>query len=271
MKILIVGKNSFIAKYFINFIQFEKYCITAISHNDVYNFNFFNDFTHIINFSYDNNLILNSDNIKNSVDYHICNKINSFNTNYIFISSRKVYDLNFQFLANENTIRAVHDMYSNNKIIIEDYLFKIKHCKVLILRPSNIIGFEYYKERYRFASFLINNLIMNGNIQLNCSPDTKKDIIPINNFCIILNDLIKNDVTGVYNIGSGSSFSLTEICLAIIKGYGSGSLISYNNSIIDEFELDSTKLYKLIGFNPTNDVSPLDYLYEIGKFYKSNV
>ena len=142
---------------------------------------------------------------------------------------------------------------------------------LLILRPSNIIGYETDKLRKRLNAYLISQLISNGHIEINCSPLTKKDIIPVPTFSYILYKLIEFNASGVFNVGCGNSYSLSDICNSLFSGYGHGSLASYSDQIIDEFELDCQKLFNKICDYHTDKLHPLEYIYHIGKTLRIHV
>ena len=135
--------------------------------------------------------------------------VNHKNTNFIFLSSRKIYKPKAN-IYEKSKIRCLNN-YEKNKYITEKKIKKIKGNKSIILRISNIIGFIKYNPRkihHTYLDYLINKtkkreLILNQSVF--------KDFLDINTFSKIINLIIKNKVFGTYNISIGKKIYLTEL------------------------------------------------------------
>ena len=86
--------------------------------------------------------------------------------------------------------------------------------------------------------------------------------MPIENHSRILCSLIDNNVSGIFNVGSGAKITLGDFCNAFIEGYGSGTVVD-EDIIDDQFMLDISKIKKYICFEISKN-SVLNYAYNIG-------
>ena len=92
MRLLIIGKNSFIASSI--FLKLKnKIYIKKIKYSEFIKKSkkFLSKFKYILNCSLHKNYVLNKYKKKYDLDYYILRKIKNLNINYIFLSSRKVY------------------------------------------------------------------------------------------------------------------------------------------------------------------------------------
>jgi nucleoside-diphosphate-sugar epimerase len=138
--------------------------------------------------------------------------------------------------------------------MIENNCSKINNIKpkILILRLSNIIGYEINRIRNSLMSKIILGININS-IQLDNSYNQKKDLMPVELFCRVLFNLIKKRVYGIFNVGTGISISLLEL-----------SKIMLNSTKFSNIEIKIDKKLK---------TSDNDYSYNISKLkniYKFN-
>lgn len=129
IKILVIGKNSFIAKKYLQYSNLKKK-ITIISRKEIKNIDF-KKFTHLINFSYDPKIKNKNYYKTNLIDKKICSLIDNENLIYIYPSSRAVLKIN-----------KSRQYYGKNKLIIENVIKKFRKKKYLILRISNALDFN---------------------------------------------------------------------------------------------------------------------------------
>ncbi len=211
-KVLIIGKNSFVAKnisnnlkkYFyikkLNYINFLK-----LNEKDLKRYDY------LINCSLSKKYVNQKYLLANDFDLKIAKKIVNTSVKMIFLSSRKVY----QSKANitEKSILKPMCFYSKNKLISEHKIKKILHKKILILRISNLIGNinlnkKYRKIHYTFIDrFFINikkKIIFNNK-------EIYKDFISIDKFSEILIKLIKINANGIFNVSIGKKIYLKEL------------------------------------------------------------
>lgn len=248
IKILVIGKKSLLSNCFKS-----KTSIKDVTYQSYKNINKikFNKYTHIINFSIDPKIYKNDYNFINKIDLKICKKIKKLNCIYIFPSTRLVYS------------RSKSNIYGINKKKIETDILKIKK-KTLILRISNILTYDV-SLRNLFISNLLRSLKKDSFVKLDISKSTYKDFIISDLFVKILDELIKKNIVGKFNLSSNIPIKVSEIVNQIIKGYGVGTIImsekiKKNNSFI----LKNNKLKKIVRFK-TSKKEILQYCFKLGK------
>ena len=248
IKILVIGKKSLLSNCFKS-----KTSIKDVTYQSYKNINKikFNKYTHIINFSIDPKIYKNDYNFINKIDLKICKKIKKLNCIYIFPSTRLVYS------------RSKSNIYGINKKKIETDILKIKK-KTLILRISNILTYDV-SLRNLFISNLLRSLKKDSFVKLDISKSTYKDFIISDLFVKILDELIKKNIVGKFNLSSNIPIKVSEIENQIIKGYGVGTIImsekiKKNNSFI----LKNNKLKKIVRFK-TSKKEILQYCFKLGK------
>jgi len=211
MRILIVGKKSRIALFLKKFLT-EKFHITSISYSNIIKtkLNYFNKFDCIINCTSNKKYINKKYNIKNDHDYQIVKKIVNLNILYIFLSSRKIYKSKKNCKETDSPKPISH--YSINKLITEKKLTDLIKKKLLILRISNVIGYNNIisdkKLHNTFIDIFFQNIkrgfiIKNNNLY--------KDFISAKKLCNIIGKLIKIKATGIFNISTGKKIYLNDI------------------------------------------------------------
>ena len=262
MTILIIGKNSFIAKTFINECYKQNICFITCSHSTVPED--LSKFTSVINFSI-NPLFFNT-NYSTEIDQDalIAEKVSkNEHIKYILLSSRTVYKNNKDLIpmneSNELDYNSTR-IYAINKIKSELAVSKIiSPINLLIIRASNVFGVEI--GRHTFMGIAQQKLTKELEILLDVSKETIRDFIPVDYLAKVVLKLIILDAKGIYNVGTGLKTNLDEICQAIIKGYGKGVLTELPNVVIkDAFQLNINKQV-----NITNDrLSKTDLLTYAG-------
>lgn len=253
IRILIIGKNSFIAKNYIKYSKLKKK-ITQISHTEIKNINF-KKFTHLINFSYDAKIKSQCYYKTNLIDKKICSLIDNDKLVYIYPSSRAVFKIDKK-----------RKHYGRNKLAIEKVIKKFRKKRYLILRISNALEFNL-KGSNLFISKLLNSLKDLNLIKLDLHKKTYKDFIPLYFFTKCLDALIKLDKTGTFNLSSGKRVNVNQMCRAIIKGFGNGKIIFLKKTYKDSFVLNNYKLKKTINLSIKRS-EILNYCNLLGKKLK---
>ena len=247
IKILIVGQNSFVAKYFIKACVENEIDHYACSHSNIPKI--LSEFNWVVNFTINPNFFTQKHTISIDQDALIAKNVSAYkNLKYVMISSRLVYGYdNILIPASEkHELQHVNNViYGSNKILSEKFCRSlIKPQNLLITRGSNMFGYEI--KRKSFIGIALNRLLSKSEILLDISEKTVRDFIPVNDFASYLIQLISKNCTGTYNIGSGKGVTLEDLCNSIIKGYGKGVLNTTSNAPIkDQFILDSQKLFKI--------------------------
>jgi len=255
IKILIIGKNSFLAKNYYKYSVLKKK-ITLIRNTEINEIDY-KKYSHLINFSYDKRIKYQNYNETNLIDEKICNLINNKKLIYIYPSSRAVFKINKE-----------RKFYGKNKKIIENKIKISRNKKYLILRISNVLGF-YLKGSNLFISKLLNSLKKFNIIKLDLNKKVYKDFITIYYFSKCLDALILKNATGEYNLSSGIKINVYELCKSIIKGFGKGKIIYLSKLYTDSFVLNNSKLKKNTRLSLSKK-EILEYGYLLGKELKKN-
>jgi nucleoside-diphosphate-sugar epimerase len=242
-QVLIIGKKSFVGSAIYNFIK-NKIKVKLISYDDIKNIKI-NKYTHIINASINKKYFLNKYNKFNDLDLKIAKKIMYTDIKYIFLSTRKVYKKKFNIFEYDNLDPRCN--YSKNKLKTEKELLKMLGSNVLILRISNILGLKKDKKNKR----IVHSLFLDNFFRYQIS-DSKffflnefKDFITINQFNRVLYLLIKNNLTGIFNVSLGKRIYLSEI-IKWLKKLNTNIFIKKKLNIKNSFTLSNRKLLSKI-------------------------
>lgn len=244
MNILIIGKNSFLGTALLN--SPYNFGWTFKTYLDVIrNPSLLLEFDIILNFAFDPNAYTNKLDAEKSLDTLIANIIvKRSHIHYIMISSRQVYGQN-AYLT-EGLEPAPVSIYGINKLNVENRVLEVLGAsRVTILRCSNIFGFEL--KRRTFFGRMLTSLYKHNLINFDVSLSTKKDIIPVMNFCSFLSKIFVLQPTGIYNLGSGISLRCGTISEDLISGFGQGKLQCFSPLIKDQFFMDIEKITSVIG------------------------
>ena len=177
------------------------------------------------------------------------------NCKVIYVSTSHVYGLSKKLPINETTKTSPISIYGGSKlageILCESY-HKQFNMDISILRIFSAYGPES-DDHYVLSNIVTqlenSNIIKLGNI------NSKRDFIfisdVINAFKIILNNI---NGFNIYNVGTGKSYSIKEICKKFEKLYGKKIIIKNNLKRNGKFDAknivcDATKLKKL-GWKP---------------------
>ena len=247
-KILIFGKNSFIGSNLYTFLKNKHFVkIKSFNSNSLLNLN---KFDYIINCSINKKYINNTYSENNDFDFKIIKNLDE-NTNFIFLSSRKIYKPKANIFE-KSKIKCLNN-YEKNKFITEKKILKIKGDKSIILRISNIIGYKRYNPRKIHSTYLdfFVSKIKKG--ELISNQNEFKDFLDINTFSKIIDLIIKKKVFGIYNISIGKKVYLKVLnnwLLNSIKSKKKLKIIKLKNDHKKEsFYLNNSKIKKKININ----------------------
>ena len=211
MKILIIGKNSFISLALNKYLK-KKIKISNKNYYDLKNKNatYFNKFNYLINCTSSQSYIKKKYKSKNDHDYQIAKKIIHANVIQIFLSSRKVYSPGANI--KENGLIKPSCNYSKNKLISEKKLTSILDNRVLILRTSNLIGFNNIVSKRKLHKTFIDIFFKNAkNGLLFQNHNIYKDFLSTKKFSEVVEKLIKKNASGIFNVSIGKKVYLNNI------------------------------------------------------------
>jgi len=168
----------------------------------------------------------------------------------LMLSTRKVYRDDVQWGAREDDpVQTDGVGYGPNKARTEAWIRDALGAKALIVRLSNVFGFEYTSGaggRTSFFGQMLHRLRHEGEILFDMSPATRRDFIAAEATAHALVAAVSSGMGGVFNLGSGSAVPCGDIAQAVISGYGDGHLRSVDD-VRDEFFLDNSKWSSAFG------------------------
>jgi len=133
----------------------------------------------------------------------------------IYFSSAAIYG-NCETTITEETQFNPIDFYAKSKIVGEELLKETcfeYNVSLTILRMGGIYG-PNDTHTSPIQSF-IESIYKNEPIKLYGDGSDLRDFVYIEDFSLITNEIITKDITGIYNIASGKSFSILEILLLL--------------------------------------------------------
>lgn len=180
-------------------------------------------------------------------------------SNFIFLSTY-VYGEPHYLPIDENHPINPHSPYNKSKIIAEslcEEYSKIFGINIVILRPFYLYG--YNRKKNTLIRSILDQIDRNKIIKLS-NEKTSRDFLYISDLIELLDNILNKFPSGcnIYNVGSGTSYTLTEISRKIAKLLNKKIRISYDESIrkqdINEMVADITKISKEFDWKPKIDI-----------------
>jgi dTDP-4-dehydrorhamnose reductase len=248
IRIILVGKGSFIATYinrylknklFIHHVSLEKFL--RMKTETIKKFNF------LCNCAVNRKYQLNKYSSKNDFDLKIINKINKINIKYIFLSSRKIYKNGKNLF--ENNKKAPIENYEINKLITENFIKQTIPKNYIIMRLSNIIAPPIKNKRKVTINFIDNFFDYFSSNKIIKYNNYFKDFLSIEQFVLIFFQILKKNITGTYNVSLGKKIYIKELLqwLTKNKDHNFIPLKKFKNN--DSFYLNNSKLKKKLGIS----------------------
>ena len=242
MKILIIGKRSRIANYFISKYK-KKIQMKLLSFSEAKKTSQkkINNFDWILNCAFKKNI----HNSINNPDLQILKKIKNVSLKYIMMSTAKVYESKKFEIYKENKITKPKSNYGKLRLTTENKIIESLGNRALILRVSNVLihNSNNNKKNFNTLDQMIYSLKHYKKIFL---PKKKiiKDFITLDFLVENIFLLIKKKKHGIFNIGSSRKISLEELAKIILKRFGYGDIIRINDTT-DSFLLSNKKLLNI--------------------------
>lgn len=158
---------------------------------------------------------------------------------YIMISSRAVYGPSVSNRLFETNAPHPQTLYGQNKWRIERQLGDACGDRLTVLRCANVFGHEY--GRRSFFGMALTNLKNMGQIVFDMNPEVRRDFIAVWYLVRAVGKIAQAPQAGLYNLGSGYGTPCQDIASWIIKGYGTGEIVSTGDERRDDFYLDMEK------------------------------
>lgn len=186
--------------------------------------------------------------------------------NVVNISSRCVYGIYTQTKFNELSTTHPINKYGVMKLcgeIISEYYNNTFGMKIKNLRLAQVVGYPM-KDKYMFNTFL-ERIRKNETIEILGQGAGKRDYIYVDDVCRAIEIAIQREnVSGIYNIGSGIGLSNLDVAKKMISIFESDSKIEViKNSPLDKTNivLDTNKAKNELGFVNKYDMDSI--LYDI--------
>ena len=248
LKVLIIGKNSFIGSNVHFFLKTKYSCDIQSFTNKI--INKLHKYDYIINCSINQKYLRYKYDEKNDLDLKIIKKIKGKKIKFIFLSTRKIYYATSNI--KENSKKNLLKNYEKNKYITENKINKLHKNNSVILRISNLIGYKkknLKKKHFTYIEYLI-KMVNKGKKYEN--GNRFKDFLDIGSFSKIIYLIIKKEVFGTYNASIGKKIYLDEINQWLLHYYKPKKKLKIynldNKKDKESFFLNNSKLLKKINF-----------------------
>jgi nucleoside-diphosphate-sugar epimerase len=192
--------------------------------------------------------------INTDLTLRIFNQFLSPQIHFVFFSSGLVYGNQNGPFTESNLAQPV-DAYAKSKHLAEIALqsrVKGSDIKWSIVRPSVVYGPK--QNNKMFIPSILKSLKMNEPFNMTHG-EQKRDFIHVLDVCSAVFALIQQQCSGVFNISSGSSISLSELAEIVGNITAKSHLIkkgsiAYRENEVWEYCLSNQKLIKTTGWQP---------------------
>ena len=242
-KVVLIGYKSFIQanlfkhlskKFTVKKLRFEK-----ISKNNLKKYDY------VINFSNSKHFFEEKYSKSKDRNLIIANIIKNSCTKFILLSTRQVYYPKLN-ISEKSKLRP-NNHYAKNCLKSEKFCMKYIGNKLLILRLSNVIGFENGKKKRATLMSTVIQGLKKKKIYFDNNYYLKKDFLPVKILCIYIEKLIYKNFYGILNIGSGKAILVKDLINRTID-LKKMIIVKLKKNFKDkDFCFNITKLERLIG------------------------
>ncbi len=244
-KLLVVGRNSFLARQFLASLAQRE--VVAVSHDALDRPDLLHGVDCVINFARHPSASGNDYPAEEvDPDWRLAERIGDRNIRYVMLSSRKVYAPSTAPL-DETAPTGPQDAYGRNKLASEQRLRDLLGERLTVLRLANIFGYERIPGRTSFLALSLNRLHREGGIHYDMSPFVERDFLPAETLAWLLRQIVEAPPGGILNVGSGIGLPTGRLALWILEGFGRGELVIGSPVEKDAFVLDVGRLRGLYG------------------------
>jgi len=243
--LLVVGRNSFLARHFLPTV--EAGAVRAVAHDAIDRPDLLDGIGCVVSFA--RHPLLGRDGYRPDEmdpDLRLARALGDRPVAYVMLSSRKVYAPGGAPFAEASPLGPT-DAYGRHKLEAEERLRALLGKRLTILRLANVFGYERIPGRRTFLSIALDRLYAEGRIHLDMSPFVPRDFLPVEACARILARIAERPPGGVLNVGSGIGLPTGRLALWIIEGYGRGELVVESPEEKDPFVLDVARLKALYG------------------------
>ena len=243
-RVIIVGYKSFLQENLYKYLKKKKINVRKIKFSSFKNIKLHQNDT-IINCSITDDFFYKKYKTKNDRNLEICKLIKNQSIKFIMFSTRQIYKPKLQ--TNEKSKIKPINNYAQNYYMSEINCKKIMKNNILILRISNVIGYDSTKKKRLSMLRTMIEGIKKKIIIFDNSYKFKKDILPVNFFSVFVYRILIKNVNGILNIGSGQSFTLLQIAKIFIrnKKYINIQINNKNKSKDESYSYNVSRLHKI--------------------------
>ena len=158
---------------------------------------------------------------------------------FVFFSSGGAVYGNSKKIIEESTILKPISYYGHAKKMVEDFIrlqSYLNDLKFLILRPSNPFGgYNNYKKKHGLILAIINSIKNQEPINIFVNKNTVRDFIHIDELVDAVIKILESKYSNeVFNIGTGTGSSISEICNFFKNIFPDQFYIKYSNKILKD-------------------------------------
>lgn len=243
-KIILVGYKSFIQTNLFKYLN-KNFLVKKIKFNEI-NEAKIKDYDLIINCSNSKNFYKKKYEKKYDRNFKIANIIKNTGVKLFLLSSRQVYSQKL-FLTERSKLNPI-SIYAKNCIKSEKICKKILKNNLLILRLSNVFGYENGQKKKPSLVSIILNSLKQKEITFDNNFFLYKDFLPINLLCLYIEKLVKLHITGIINVGSGIPILVKDFVIKIIDIKRIKIKVRLSDKFSDKsYSYNISKLKKLTG------------------------
>jgi nucleoside-diphosphate-sugar epimerase len=194
----------------------------------------------LINFAIHPNYRTGSYRVEEDYDVRAARACRLVGARFVMLSTRRVYS-NAWGAGEDAPAPGDGSPYGGNKARSEKAILDILGNTALVLRLSNIFGYEFdaLAPRRSFMGMVLSSLKASREIRYDMHPDTRRDFLPVAR-CADAILGAAGHAEGVYNVGCGFPVRCGDVASWLTEGYGCGTLVAAD-AIRDEFFLDTDK------------------------------
>jgi dTDP-4-dehydrorhamnose reductase/UDP-glucose 4-epimerase len=242
---VVVGRSSLLAREFA--ARHADQVLRVIGHAQAGDAASYEGARSVVNFAFAPGLETQPYQAALDLDLRIAAQAAARGLHFVMVSSRRVYAADAQWNAKESQPAPGMDAYGRNKARIENELRARLGERLTILRAANVFAYEPVAARQRFGAFLQHQLATQGRIRLSVAPDARRDLVPVEFFCDVVQAAARQRLPGVFNVGAGRATRIGDAARWLIEGYGRGDLGGEATLPPDEFQLDCARLRDAFG------------------------
>jgi hypothetical protein len=158
-RILVIGRNSFLARHFLAAMRGTH--IKAAGHEEIDRTDLLDGVGTILSFARHRDIGHDDYELTCDPDVRLACRIGGRAIAYLMLSSRKVY-AELRGPLSETSPLAPRDAYGRNKLAVEEELKRRLGARLTVLRLANIFGYERTPGRRTFLSITLDQLAADG-------------------------------------------------------------------------------------------------------------